>query len=189
MSSLSPSASPSVSVVIPCRDAAHTLAAQLEALAGQTYRGSWEVLVSDNGSIDDTRQVAAQYTDRLPGLRIIDAGAYPGAGYARNVAAATSTADFLVFCDADDEVAPDWLEQMMLALQRTPFVAGRLDATQLNSSKVIRSRTLPQNDGLQESAFGPGLPHASAENLGIRRSVFVSVGGFDLRCGFWRTRT
>lgn len=169
----------SVSVVIPCRNAAGTLAAQLEALLRQTYRGPWDVLVSDNGSTDATRQIAEGYADRLPGLRVIDSGDRPGAGYARNVAAAASTADRLAFCDADDEVAPDWLEQMMLALDRNPFVAGRLDAVQLNSHRAIRSRTLPQSSMLQESAFGPGLPHASAENMGVERSLFESVGGFD----------
>ena len=169
----------SVSVIIPCRNAAETLTAQLDALIRQTYRGTWEVLVSDNGSTDGTRRIAEKYADRLPGLRIVEAVQHAGAGYARNVAAETSTAEFLVFCDGDDEVAPDWLEQMMLALQRASFVAGRLDATRLNSPRIVRSRTLPQSEGLQESSFGPGLPHASAENLGIRRSVFAAAGGFD----------
>jgi glycosyltransferase involved in cell wall biosynthesis len=170
---------PSVSVVIPCRNAADTLTAQLDALLRQTYRGRWEVLISDNGSTDQTRQLAERYAHRLPGLRVIDCRDRPGAGYARNVAAAASTADRLVFCDADDEVAPDWLEQMMLALDRDRFVAGRLDAAKLNSAAVVRSRTLPQSTGLQESPFGPGLPHASAENMGIHHKIFAAIGGFD----------
>ena len=47
----------------------------------------------------------------------------------------------------------------------------------------MRSRSLQQSDGLQESPFGPGLPHAGAGNLGVTREVFFSVGGFDPAVG------
>src|ERR1051325_686166 len=40
---------PSLSVVIPCLDAADTLPGQLAALAAQSYAGEWEVIVADNG--------------------------------------------------------------------------------------------------------------------------------------------
>ncbi|MBT0767433.1 glycosyltransferase family 2 protein [Kineosporia sp. J2-2] len=174
---------PSVSVVIACRNAADTLGIQLEALAQQRYSDTWDVLISDNGSTDHTRLVALRYSDRLPGLQIVDSSDKPGAGHARNVAATVSTADFLAFCDADDEVAPDWLTTMMAALERNPFVAGSFESRKLNSDRVLRSRPLQQSTGLQESPFGPGLPHAGAGNMGIRRDIFLSVGGFDQAVG------
>lgn len=169
----------SVSVVIPCRNAADTLAAQLEALTRQTYAGDWDVIVSDNGSTDHTRVVVQRYLDRLPGLRVVDSSDRRGAGHARNVAARASSARRLAFCDADDEVSARWLERIMRALDAHPFVAGRLEALRLNRSPVVRSRKLPQESELQESSFGPGLPHASAENLAVDRETFLSVGGFD----------
>jgi glycosyltransferase involved in cell wall biosynthesis len=174
---------PSVSVVIACRNAADTLGIQLEALARQTYTGAWNVIISDNGSTDHTRLVAQRYESRLPGLQIIDSSDRAGAGHARNVAARVSTADFLAFCDADDEVALDWLETMMAALARNPFVAGRFESRKLNSERVLRSRPLQQSTGLQESPFGPGLPHAGAGNMGIKREIFLAVGGFDQAVG------
>jgi glycosyltransferase involved in cell wall biosynthesis len=42
-----------LSVIIPCYNGAETIAAQLEALAGQQWSGQWEVIVSDNGSTDN----------------------------------------------------------------------------------------------------------------------------------------
>lgn len=175
---------PIVSVVIACYNAADTLGIQLEALTRQTYTGSWDVLISDNGSTDHSRLIAQRYESRLPGLRIIDSSDRAGAGHARNVATAASTAEFVAFCDADDEVAPDWLQNMMLALtERNEFVAGRFESRKLNSDRVLRSRPLQQNTGLQESPFGPGLPHAGAGNMGIRRRIFMDVGGFDPAVG------
>ncbi|GAA3632098.1 hypothetical protein GCM10022223_57780 [Kineosporia mesophila] len=173
---------PSVSVVIACRNAADTLGIQLEALSRQRYTGDWDVIISDNGSTDHTRVVAQRYESVL-NLQIIDSSDRPGAGHARNVAAHASKADFLAFCDADDEVADDWLIQMMAALERNPFVAGRFESRKLNSERVWRSRPLQQNTGLQESPFGPGLPHAGAGNMGIKRETFLTVGGFDQAVG------
>jgi glycosyltransferase involved in cell wall biosynthesis len=39
-----------VSVVLPVRNGAATLGSQLAALAAQTFRGGWEVVLVDNGS-------------------------------------------------------------------------------------------------------------------------------------------
>jgi glycosyltransferase involved in cell wall biosynthesis len=168
-----------VSVVIACRNAEATLAVQLEALTRQDCPLPWNVVISDNGSTDRTVEIARSFADRLPGLSIVDSSDRLGAGPARNVGAHASTAELLVFCDADDEAAPGWLAAMVAALQQNPFVAGRFESRKLNAARTLRSRTLQQDDDLQESPFGPGLPHAGAGNLGVDRALFLSVGGFD----------
>lgn len=168
-----------LSVVIAAFDAAGTLGAQLAALSRQRVDADWEVLVADNGSTDGTRALAEAWADRLPGLRVIDASAHRGAGAARNAGVAAATGRDVLFCDADDVVADDWLAAMHRALGQQAFVAGRFAGDQLNSPRVLRSRTLPQQDGLQYSAHLPGLPHAGAGNLGVRRALFRAVGGFD----------
>jgi glycosyltransferase involved in cell wall biosynthesis len=141
------------------------------------------VIISDNGSTDRTVAVARSYADRLPGLVIVDSSAQAGPGYARNVGSRATPARLLAFCDADDEVGHGWLAAMVAALERHQFVAGRFDAARLNDAETLRSRALQQDDGLQESPFGPGLPHAGAGNLGVTREVFFSVGGFDPSVG------
>jgi cellulose synthase/poly-beta-1,6-N-acetylglucosamine synthase-like glycosyltransferase len=174
---------PQVSVVIACRNAAATLGIQLEALTRQDCPVPWDVVISDNGSTDGSVALARSYRSRLPGLTIIDSSGRPGAGYARNVGASATQAPLLVFCDADDEVAPGWLTAMVNALQRDDFVAGRFESRKLNDTSVLRSRELQQSTGLQESPFGPDLPHAGAGNLGVSRALFFSVGGFDPAVG------
>ena len=72
---------------------------------------------------------------------------------------------------------------MFSALDAHAFVAGRFESTRLNSASAIRSRPLQQADGLQDSGIGPRLPHAGAGNMGIHRSVFEAVGGFDAELG------
>jgi len=170
-----------LSVVVAAYDAAATLGDQLDALAAQRAPFPWEVVVADNGSTDGTVALARSYADRLR-LRVVDASARRGAGAARNVGVSVSRAPLVAFCDADDVVAPDWVTVMRGALREHAFVAGRFDGERLNSRRVLRSRALPQVDGLQESTLMPGLRAAGAGNLGIRADLFRRVGGFDPGC-------
>lgn len=168
-----------LSVIIPCYNNASTLAVQLEALAAQQCSEPWEVIISDNGSTDDTWLIAEQYRARLPNLQLIDASDRCGAAYARNVAVRAAKGDKLIFCDADDEVAPGWLAAMSEALATHDFVAGRLDPFKLNEAWVLKTRQCPQQNGLQTYNYPAYLPHAAACNLGVKRAIHEAIGGFD----------
>jgi hypothetical protein len=165
-------------VVIACRDVQDVLGIQLAALARQQCPVPWEVLVCDNGSTDGTVALANSWADRLP-LRVVDAAGIAGAGPARNAGVEQAAGEWIGFCDADDEVGEGWLEALCAALAEHPFVAGRFEGQRLNDERTLRSRTLDQQSGLQRSSEKVGLPHAGAGNLGIHRSVFRAVNGFD----------
>ena len=74
------SAEPQVSVVVPTYNRARDLIRCLDSLVKQTYQ-EFEVLVCDDGSTDDTREVVSRYTDRLS-LRYHRAENF-GGGWAR----------------------------------------------------------------------------------------------------------
>ena len=167
-----------LSVVIAAYNAADTLGTQLEALVGQAPGLEWEVVVADNRSTDTTAAVAESFADRLH-LRVVPAPAKANAAYARNVAVATCEARWIAFVDADDMVAPGWVASMAHGLGEHQFIAGRLDTQHLNPPRVVRTRPVPQSTGLQWWSVGPPLPHAGGGNLGIHRSVYEAVGGFD----------
>lgn len=165
------------SVVVPVRDAAATLAQQLDALSRQTYRGRWEVVVADNGSRDGSAQIASSFGDRLPGLLVADAGRRPGPSAARNAGAAAARGDVLAFCDADDVVGESWLEAMVGALQDHDFVSGAMDYGPLNDE---RSRAWGFASHERELPIGwRFLPFALSANLGVSRRTFDAIGGFD----------
>ncbi len=167
-----------LSVVIPCYNAAATLGEQLEALARQNWSGEWEVIVADNGSTDDSRGIAARYAERLP-LRIVDASARRGAGFAYAAGAAAATGDALLFCDADDVVGEGWLAAMAAALAVHDFVAAACDMEKLNEPWVRATRANTQKTGLQQYHYPPFLPHAGGSTLGVKRALFEAIGGFD----------
>src|SRR5690349_12736813 len=177
------SAAPRLSVVIPCYNAASTLGEQLSALARQTTHYSWEVVISDNGSRDDTIAIAKAFRDRLPALQIIDATARRGAAYARNAGARAARGDALLFCDADDVMGDGYLEAMGEAIERHRFVACRYDFQRLNTSWLAAARGgdgQGQGQGLAGGYCHPTLPYAGAGGLGIAKSVHDAVDGFDM---------
>lgn len=168
-----------LSVIIPCFNAANTIAVQLEALTHQHWCEPWEVIIADNGSTDQTVAIVKQYQQKLPYLRIVDSSGRRGAAHARNVGAKAAASDALAFCDADDEIAPGWVAAMGEALSKHDFVACRREYNKLNEAWTLKYRMLSQLDGLQEYRYPPYLPHASGSTLGVRRSIHEAICGFD----------
>lgn len=168
-----------LSVIIACFNAADTIAVQLEALATQDWSEPWEVIVSDNGSTDQSRAIIEQYQERLPNLRVVDSSGRRGAAYARNVGVLAATGEAIAFCDADDEVAPGWLAAMGEALSVHDFVTGRCEYEKLNEPWVVKSMYSLPGKGLREYKYPPYLPYAATCNLGLKLSLHKAIGGFD----------
>jgi GT2 family glycosyltransferase len=172
-----PDEDPTLSVVIAVRNGSSTLSDQLRSLSSQDFDRSWEVVVVDNGSTDDSIAVAKSFGSRLPGLRVVDASTRAGASYARNVGVGASRGSLLLFLDADDMIAPGYLAAMATAMDETPLVGARLDCDQLNPAWLRHEGSGHQTKEL-EVAFA-FLPFAAGCSIGIRRSTFEHIGGFD----------
>ena len=168
-----------LSVIIPFYNAAYTIAVQLEALSRQSWSEPWEVIVSDNGSTDESLTIVRRYQERIQNLRIVDSSDRRGASHARNIGVLAAISDALAFCDADDEVGPNWVAAIGEALSVHDFVASRFDTEKLNTSQIQRYKGNPQRDGFQMLWYPPYVPHAASTGLGVKRSVHDAVGGFD----------
>jgi glycosyltransferase involved in cell wall biosynthesis len=170
-----------VSVIIPCYNVANVVGGQLEALAAQRYPESlWvEIICVNNRCTDHSIRIIQQYGSRLPRLRIIEAFTHSSRPYARNAGALAANGDVLLFCDADDEVAPGWLTAMERALDTYDFVACRFDTIKLNPPWLQQSLGMPQSRGLDRLWYPPYFMYAGGSSLGVRRWLHEAVGGFD----------
>lgn len=164
-----------VSVIIPVKNGAELLVGQLEALERQTYTGEWEVLVVDNGSTDDTVDVANRWCDRLS-LRIIDASDVPGISHARNQGLRAARGDLIAFCDSDDEADSEWLAGLVAAAQQFDLVQGLLDLVALNEDLGSHRLPLPPRRLMRQGGF---LPFASGANFCVWKDVAVGLGGWQ----------
>ncbi|MDP9022175.1 MAG: glycosyltransferase [Actinomycetota bacterium] len=167
-----------ISVILPCRNAAATIGEQLAALAAQDPVCPWEVVVVDNGSEDGSARIVAAFHDRLPRLSLIEARDCRNAAEARNRGVRQAHGGLLAFCDADDVVGEGWLRAMNRALGEARLVAGRLEWERLNRPEVLGVRAQPQQRSLQEWD-PPFLPFGGGGNLGMARTLFDDLGGFD----------
>ena len=170
-----------ISIIIKVFNGEETLAEALESLVPQCSGHLCEVILSDNGSTDGTREIFQAYARRFPRvcLRIVDASRRRNKAYALNLAIGEARGDTLLFLDADDTVAPGWLDAMARALARSPLVAARIDAKPLNPEWIHTIRPNSQDHGLDILTQEPFCPHAGGATLGFHRRVFEALGGFD----------
>lgn len=170
-----------LSVVIPARNVADTLPAQLDALLAQSWDGSWEIVVVDNGSTDATPSLVAAYAGRDPRVRLVAAPDKAGLSYARNVGIRSAASENVAICDGDDVVGPNWVAAMGAVLKEHECATGPLLLDELNPPWLARSRGRGNDAGLRY--FFDIFPVASGGNLGIRRTVAEKIGGFDEEVG------
>jgi glycosyltransferase involved in cell wall biosynthesis len=171
-----------VSVSMPVLNGAKHIRAQLEALELQSYAGPWEVVVVDNGSTDGTPDVVREVQASMPNLTLVEEPRR-GIGRARNKGVEASSGDWLLFVDADDIVADRWMEMMVAALAEHPFVCGSVESAQLNEGAAERFNPFASPEDPGPKAAFDFLPFAPTGNLGIWRSAFEDVGGFQRLTG------
>jgi glycosyltransferase involved in cell wall biosynthesis/GT2 family glycosyltransferase len=165
----------SVSVIVPAYNAAATLAEQLEALAAQRYDGDWELVIVDNGSTDGTGDLARRYRQRFKAFTLVDGGSRRGHSAPRNAGASAARGELLAYCDADDVVAPGWLQAMADAARHHDLIGGWLDARPLNDD-ATRSWHQPWPRDRLRSWL---LPYAVSANVAIWADVLRELGGWS----------
>jgi GT2 family glycosyltransferase len=151
----------SVTVIIPARDAGRVLPATLAAIGDAV-----DVIVVDNGSRDDTAAVAVAH-----GARVVHEPR-PNRGRARNAGARATDSELLAFLDADCVPDPGWLEALTACLGEHEVSGGRVVVEGGGFDALWR---LKQEETIAEQGW------SGAGNLGVRRSTFERLGGFDER--------
>ena len=165
---------PKISVVIPACDAAQHLTQCLEALS--TSEGvSFETIVVDDGSKDETRAVAESFH-----VTVLSNGRRMGPSFARNVGSKIATGDIILFLDADVCVKPDTLLKIERNFERDPSLdalIGCYDTSPAAPDFISQYRNLMHSFVHQkgsERAFtfwsGCGA---------IRREIFLEHSGFS----------
>lgn len=104
---------PQVSIVITCYNYAHFLPVAIESALVQTVPAI-EIILVDDGSEDDTAEVAQHYRNRVDYIAI----PHGGVCVARNKGLDRARGTFIVFLDADDALAPVYLERTLAAWER-----------------------------------------------------------------------
>jgi len=173
---------PRVSIIIPTFNLARYIGRTLESVFAQTYT-DYEVIVVDDGSTDDTRQVLARYAGRLQYLY----QGNRGVAAARNIALDKATGELIAYLDADDMWYPQKLEKQVDFLDRHEECGVVHSDTAVidESDRIIYSEFNRQmhRDVPQGQCLMPLLQRCHIQPLTVmeRRDCVEQTGGFDER--------
>ena len=107
-----------ISIVVPVFNAENYLKKCIESILEQTYP-AWELILIDNGSEDNSFRICQEYAKRDERITLLRQHQNRGVSVARNLALQKACGKYLTFLDADDWVAPDYLEQLMGMQKKT----------------------------------------------------------------------
>jgi cellulose synthase/poly-beta-1,6-N-acetylglucosamine synthase-like glycosyltransferase len=168
------SGKPYISVIVPVRDGASTIADCLDSILATDYPPEdREVLVVDNGSSDGTAAlIRARPVRYLREPR-------PGVSHARNRGIAESHAEILAFVDADCLVEPQWLGELVRPFEDPGVgaVAGDLQHAPPSTPAERQAARLLGN--WQRFAFNSNPAYPITANAAYRRDVLERIGPFD----------
>lgn len=100
-----------VSVIMPTWNRAFVITRAIDSVLNQTY-ANYELIVSDDGSDDDTKEIIHEYMSRDSRLKYLT-GEHDGVSRARNVALRNSTGELIAYLDSDNEWSENYLMLMV----------------------------------------------------------------------------
>lgn len=105
-----------VSIITPSYNSSEYIGETIESILAQTYQ-DWELLITDDCSTDNSRDVIKSYADKDPRIRLLCLDKNSGAGVARNKSIKEASGRFIAFCDSDDRWTPEKLEKQLRFMQ------------------------------------------------------------------------
>ncbi len=170
---------PVVGVVVPAYDIAAYLPACLDSLLAQSWR-DLDVVVVDDGSPDDSGEIAERYAARDSRIRVVHTE-NRGLGAARNEGLRHVGGEFLAFLDSDDVLPPDAYDVLAGRLQKSgsEFATGsivRWENGELNQPPWMRRLHNPARIGIRADDHPEILGDVFAWNKLFRRSFWDGAG-------------
>jgi len=165
------------SVIIATYNRAGYLRECLESLVFQTYK-SFETIIVDDGSTDNTENVVQEFTNLLSIKYIKTANAgYPS--IPRNIAAKNASAEWLCFLDSDDKWTKDKLQTCLPLLNNYDVIYHKLKYFGRGKPFyriVIPSRQVKIPVFIDLMTMGNSIPLSGSI---VRKKIFAAVNNFD----------
>jgi glycosyltransferase involved in cell wall biosynthesis len=165
---------PSVSIIIPSKNAAHFLECSLSALKLSDYPADkLEIIVVDNGSTDTSPAIASQYGAKvLTDIKATIAGL-------RNIGAEAANGEVLIFLDADCLLAPDWIGIAVshLADPQIGMAGSIINLLPENCSWVAKIWALHLSRNLDSKT--PRWLGSRA--IAVKREAFIAANSFNAK--------
>jgi GT2 family glycosyltransferase len=170
---------PLLSLIVCTRNRAVRLDAFFQAVGGMRARASWELVIVDNGSTDDTPSRLETLARSLAAPVTIGREPRAGLGRARNAGVRAARGALLAFTDDDCYPAIDYVDRVVDAFvnRERAFIGGRILLYDEKDHPItIRADTTPIPIP-PRTVVPTGLVQGA--NMAFRREVLERIGGFD----------
>lgn len=163
------------SVIIPTLNEEKYLARLLSSFASQTF-SNFEIIVVDGMSDDGTEKIFQKFTKFLPSAYFINSKER-NVAYQRNLGTIKACGKYLIFLDADVNIANTFLEELHLSSLKQKF---NLATTWIaaDSRKPIDKLMVQIGNLAVEIAKGIGKPFSGGYNTIVKKNIFEKIGGF-----------
>lgn len=163
-----------ISVIVPAYNTAQTISACVQALRRQTgVATEYELIVVDNGSTDNTAELAA-----AAGATLVRQ-ARRGAAAARNAGIQAASGEIVCFTDADCAPAPDWIAAITAPLADPEIIGCKGVYTTSQKALVARFVQIEYEDKYDRLRPQPFIDFIDTYSAAYRRSVLLANGCFD----------
>ena len=166
-----------VSVIIPNYNHAQYISDAIQSVLNQEYR-QFEIIVVDDGSTDSSREVVAQFGNRVNYIWQEN----QGLSAARNTGIAAASGDYIGLLDADDMYEPDFMSTLVLLMADHPEIDGIHCGYQFvdhlnNPLPQIEARAIAEGQLYQQLLNSNFLV---PESMLVRRYCYNGAGTFDV---------
>ncbi|MEE1885937.1 glycosyltransferase [Pedobacter flavus] len=171
------------SIIIPLYNRPQEILELLETLVIQTYT-QFEVIIIEDGSKLDAREIADQFKNRLDLHYYFKENG--GQGFARNYGFERAKGDYFIIFDSDCLIPEDYLEIVCNYLYEHPLDAfGGPDAAHKSFTPLQKAISYAMTSpfttgGIRGNKKHLGQFHPRSFNMGVSRKVYETVGGFKL---------
>ncbi|NJL71713.1 MAG: glycosyltransferase [Candidatus Competibacteraceae bacterium] len=171
---------PLVSVIMPAFNRADVIGESIISVIEQRYP-NWELIVVDDGSVDDTPRVVRAFKNER--IKLVELGKNRGVSAARNAGMAIAKGDYFAYLDSDNT----WDDHFLLIMVNSLSEKAEFDAAYCGQiATEIHKSSLHGDREVRFTRFGP-FNQSLIENRNYidlncyvhRRSLYVMFGGFD----------
>lgn len=173
-----------ISVIMGIYNCAPTLAEALDSLLAQTYQ-SFKVIICDDGSTDNTVEVAKQYVDRYPGkFVLIKNGRNLKLAAALNHCLEYVDTEYVARMDGDDISLPHRFEEEVKFLdEHTKYVIVSSPMMYFDDDGVFRIGVGKGEVRKEDFIYGSPISHAPCM---VKTEAYKAVGGYAVDKNWWR---
>ena len=170
------------SIIVPVYNRPDEVDELLQSLCEQSLK-DFEVIIVEDGSQKDCKEVVGRYTDRLDVKYFMKPNSGPG--QSRNYGAERAKGDYLLVLDSDVVLPTGYLQAVDDELQRQPADAfGGPDAAHPSFTDVQKAISYSMTSFFTTGGIRGGKKkldkfYPRSFNMGIRRDVYLQLGGFS----------